>query len=149
MSDSCPYVFRWLESDHDIDSAFDLMHELRKELTRDTFVLMVRAIASTNGYRLVGGFADAKLISLAGVHHNHGLSRGSHLRVDDLVVTKPLRGGGAGRAMLQFLALEAKRLGIPALLLDARDEAKPFYSKLGFEYRQSTPCAVLVDQLMA
>jgi len=149
MSDSCLYVFRWLESDHDIDSAFDLMHELRKELTRDTFVLMVRAIASTNGYRLVGGFADAKLISLAGVHHNHGLSRGSHLRVDDLVVTKPLRGGGAGRAMLQFLALEAKRLGIPALLLDARDEAKPFYSKLGFEYRQSTPCAVLVDQLMA
>ncbi len=149
MSDSCPYVFRWLESDQDIASAFDLMHELRKELNRETFVGTVRAIASTNGYRLVGGFADAKLISLAGVHHNHGLSRGSHLRVDDLVVTKPLRGGGAGRAMLQFLALEAKRLGIPALLLDARDEAKPFYSKLGFEYRHSTPCAVLVDQLLA
>ena len=149
MSDQCPYVFRWLESDQDIASAFDLMHELRKELTRDTFVLTVRAIASTNGYRLVGGFADTKLISLAGVHHNHGLSRGSHLRVDDLVVTKACRGGGAGRAMLQFLAGEAKRLGIPALLLDARDEAKPFYSKLGFEYRHSTPCAVLVDQLLA
>ena len=149
MSDQCSYVFRWLESDQDIASAFDLMHELRKELNRATFVGTVRAISSTNGYRLVGGFANAKLISLAGVHHNYGLSRGSHLRVDDLVVTKPLRGGGAGRAMLQFLAREAKRLGIPALLLDARDEAKPFYSKLGFEYRQSTPCAVLVDQLLA
>ena len=149
MSDQCSYVFRWLESDQDIASAFDLMHELRKELNRETFVEMVHAIASTNGYRLVGGFANAKLISLAGVHHNYGLSPGSHLRVDDLVVTKPLRGGGAGRAMLQFLAREANRLGIPALLLDARDEAKPFYSKLGFEYRQSTPCAVLVDQLLA
>ena len=53
------------------------------------------------------------------------------------------------RIKLQFLAREAKRLGIPALLLDARDEAKPFYSKLGFEYRHSTPCAVLVDQLLA
>ena len=149
MSDQCSYVFRWLESDQDIASAFDLMHELRKELNRETFVEMVHAIASTNGYRLVGGFANAKLISLAGVHHNHGLSRGSHLRVDDLVVTKACRGGGAGRAMLQFLAREAKRLGISALLLDARDEAKPFYSKLGFEYRHSTPCAVLVDQLLA
>ncbi|MSR33746.1 MAG: GNAT family N-acetyltransferase [Phycisphaerales bacterium] len=149
MSAPNPYVFRWLESDQDIASAFDLMHELRAELKRETFVLMVRSIESTNGYRLVGGFDHAKLISLAGVHHNNGLSRGSHLRVDDLVVTKACRGGGAGRAMLQFLAVEAKRLGIPALLLDARDEAKPFYSKLGFEYRHSTPCAVLVDQLLA
>ncbi len=148
MINTSPYVFRWLESDQDIASAFDLMYELRSELTRASFVSTVRAIESINGYRLVGGFESAKLISLAGVHNNHGLSRGSHLRVDDLVVTKARRGGGAGRAILQFLAGEAKRLGIPALLLDARHEAKPFYSKLGFEYRHSTPCAVLVDQLL-
>ncbi|MCE9618405.1 MAG: GNAT family N-acetyltransferase [Planctomycetes bacterium] len=143
-----PLEFRWLESDAQIDAAFDLMRELREELSRDAFVATVREIHSVNGYRMAGGFREGQLVCLAGVHPNHGLSRGSHLRVDDLVVTKSRRGGGAGRAMLRFLAGEARRLGVPALLLDARIEAQPFYDKVGFEYRNSTPCSIPVEKLL-
>ena len=148
MAPDAPLAFRWLESDAQLLDAFDLMRELRGELERGGFVAAVRAIQAVNGYRMAGGFSGDRLVCLAGVHRNHGLSRGPHLRVDDLVVARDGRGRGFGREMLRFLAREAKRQGVPSLLLDARDEAKPFYSRLGFDYRRSTPCSIPVERLL-
>jgi ribosomal protein S18 acetylase RimI-like enzyme len=137
---------RELTEDREIADAFPLMHELRPHLRAETFPAQVRRQQS-EGYRLFGGFADGRLVVLAGVRDACTLSRGPHLFIDDLVTAASKRGSGHGRAMLHYLANHATERGFGLIHLDSRDTALGFYRRLGFEALTAVPCRVSVQTL--
>ena len=108
------------------DSRGDFLAEVRRQAIQE--------------YRLYGGYEDGRLVVLAGVRRSHTLSRGEHLFVDDLVTAEDARGRGHGRAMLEWLGLQAAAQGIPRIYLDSRATAKGFYERAGYTFLTSTPC---------
>lgn len=137
---------RELTRDDAVLHAFPLMRELRPHLRAESFLQQIRQQQS-DGYRLFGGFADERLVVLAGVRDACTLSRGPHLFVDDLVTAASARGQGHGRAMLRYLADHASQRGFDVIHLDSRDTALGFYRRLGFEAHTSVPCRVTVQTL--
>lgn len=58
------------------------------------------------------------------------LAVGLHVYVDDLITDEAVRGQGYGKAMLDWLKAEARRLGCARLQLDSgthRQDAHAFY----------------------
>lgn len=140
------FEIRELTSDHEILNAFPLMHELRPHLRAEAFLPQFRRQQST-GYRLFGGFADGRLVVLAGVRDACTMSRGPHLFVDDLVTATGERGRGHGRAMMRYLADHAAERGFDTIHLDSRITALDFYKRIGFEPHTSVPCRITVETL--
>ena len=137
---------RILETDADILAAFPLMSALRDRIKADTFLAEIRR-QQRDGYQLIGGFEDGRLVALAGIRPGHTLSRGEHVFVDDLVTDEGRRGEGHGTAMLRAVAARAKARGVPRVYLDSRSTAKGFYERVGFTMLTSIPCWIDVETL--
>ncbi len=141
-----PLDIRILDSDADILAAFPLMSALRDRIKADTFLAEVRR-QQRDGYQLLGGFENGRLVALAGIRPGHTLSRGEHVFVDDLVTEERRRGEGHGTAMLRWVAARAKARGVPRVYLDSRNTATGFYQRVGFTMLTSIPCWIDVDTL--
>jgi GNAT superfamily N-acetyltransferase len=128
-----------LQTDQQIQNAFDLMAVMRSELKRDQFLDDVRLL-ELDGYRLVGGFVDGKLITLAGVRRAHSLARGPYAFINDLVTHPDHRGRGYATEMLRYIASAASAQGLPMICLNSYPEAMPFYEKLKFQKMDVVPC---------
>jgi GNAT superfamily N-acetyltransferase len=88
------------------------------------FVRRVDDVQRAEGYRLVGVFDGGEhCVAVAGFRELNNLAWGHVLYVDDLSTHPDARGQGHGRALLEWCALEAGRLGCAALHLDSGVEA--------------------------
>lgn len=124
-------------------AAIAILRQLRSDVAEEAVLPRLREIAGVNGYRLLVGLdAAGEVVAVAGARPDDGLSRGPHLRIDDLVVDAARRGEGFGRAMLDGLFAEAREQGLGRLLLDARFSARGFYERLGFAFRGAEPCMI-------
>jgi ribosomal protein S18 acetylase RimI-like enzyme len=135
-----------LMSDQEILSAFPLMSILRDRLRQETFLAEIR-VQESEDFRLIGGYADGKLVALAGVRRAHTTARGAHAFVDDLVTLPEAQGKGYARQMLQYVAAQAAANGLPHVYLDSRATALGFYDKLGFRFLTSIPCWIHSETL--
>jgi len=140
------FEMRGLDSDDAIRAAYPVMAELRPHLAQADFLATVRA-QERDGYRLLGGYASGRLVSLAGYRIARTLARGEHLFVDDLVTAKAAQRHGYGKAMLVRLARIAAEHGLSRLWLDSRDTALTFYERVGFSVHTSKPCWIDAETL--
>ena len=115
------------------------MSSLRDRVRGETFVDEIRR-QQRDGYELIGGFDDGRLVTLAGIRRSHTLSRGEHLFVDDLVTDESVRGHGYGREMMAWLSARARTERIPRIYLDSRSTARGFYERIGFTFLTAIPC---------
>jgi GNAT superfamily N-acetyltransferase len=101
------------------------MRALRTHYTDEAeFVRRVDEVQRPQGYRLVGAFdEDDRCLGVAGFRVIRNLAWGDSLYVDDLSTHPDGRRHGHGRALLEWCAAEAKRLGCDALHLDSGVEA--------------------------
>lgn len=103
--------------------AFGAMRALRTHYTDpDAFASRVDDVQRPEGYRIVGAFEDgrAEAVSVAGFRVGHNLAWGERfLYVDDLSTLPDARGRGHARALLDWLAGEARRLRCDQLHLDS------------------------------
>jgi GNAT superfamily N-acetyltransferase len=105
--------------------------------TRADFVRRVDEEQRPQGYRLVGAFGDdGRCVAVAGFRLIRGLAWGDCLYVDDLSTLPEARRRGQGRALLDWCAEEARRLGCRELHLDSgvgpeREDAHRLYFNLG------------------
>ena len=137
-------IFKTLETDQEIVDAFPLMSSLRDRIRGETFVDEIRR-QQQDGYELIGGFDDGRLVTLAGIRRSHTLSRGAHLFVDDLVTDESVRGHGHGREMMAWLSALARSERIPRIYLDSRSTARGFYERIGFTFLTAIPCWIDVS----
>ena len=125
-------------SDSDITRCFDVMHELRTELTRDTFLDTVRAM-QRDGYKLA--FIEENIhdrptiVAVAGYRIYTNLYMGKHLYVDDLVTAEKWRSNGYGERLINWLREQALNAECNYFHLDSgthRNQAHKFYFSQGF-----------------
>lgn len=98
------------------------MQVLRTDLGDERgFVHTVDEVQRPEGYRLLGAFEEGEreAVAVAGFRAAHGLAWGHYLYVDDLSTPPEARQRGHGRALLDWLAEEARRLGCDQLHLDS------------------------------
>ncbi len=100
------------------------------------FVERVDEVQRPQGYRLVGVFEDGHCSAVAGFRVIRNLAWGDTLYVDDLSTHPDARRRGHGRALLEWCAAEARRLGCDELHLDSsvgpeREEAHRLYLNAG------------------
>jgi GNAT superfamily N-acetyltransferase len=102
--------------------AFSAMRALRTGLQDEaSFVVSVDELQRPEGYRLIGAFEESKesAVAVAGFRTGHNLAWGHYLYVDDLSTLPEARRDGHGRRLLDWLAVEAGRLGCEQLHLDS------------------------------
>lgn len=105
----------------DTGFAFKAMLALRTEIADEgSFVHQVDDVQRPEGYRLVGAFEEeSDVVAVAGFRCGHSLSWGHYLYVDDLSTLPGARRRGHGRALLDWLIEEGRRLGCDQLHLDS------------------------------
>ena len=117
------------ETDADIARCFAVMQQLRPHLVESDFVARVRRM-QREGFRLAWLEDGGVVRAVAGYRYWDKLFAGKALYVDDLVTDTAQRSRGHGRALLGWLAQEAKRNGCVELELDSgvqRFDAHRFY----------------------
>ena len=104
--------------------AFEAMRALRSHHADEAgFVRRVNELQRPEGYRLAGAFEGERCLGVAGFRELHNLAWGHVIYVDDLSTHPDGRRRGLGRALLEWCAQEAQRLGCDALHLDSGVEA--------------------------
>jgi GNAT superfamily N-acetyltransferase len=87
------------------------------------FVRRVDDVQRAEGYRLIGAFDGERCVAVAGFRELHTLAWGHVVYVDDFSTLPEGRRHGHGRALLEWCAEEAARLGCAQLHLDSGVEA--------------------------
>jgi GNAT superfamily N-acetyltransferase len=99
---------------------FEAMRALRPALTdAEAFAARVDGVQRPEGYRLVAAFDDDRVVAVAGFRVAHCIAWGRYLYVDDLSTLPEARRHGHARALLDWLAHEARRLACDQLHLDS------------------------------
>jgi GNAT superfamily N-acetyltransferase len=108
------------------------------QVSEQAFVAHVDGVLRPGGYTLVGVLAPAReqALAVAGFRICDSLALGHFLYVDDLSTVAEARRQGHARALMDWLALEARRLDCAQIHLDsvvgpARFDAHRFYHAWG------------------
>jgi GNAT superfamily N-acetyltransferase len=102
--------------------AFEAMRALRPHLASvDEFVARVNGAQRGEGYRLVASFAEGETdaVAVGGFRRLHTLAWGDVIYIDDLVTLESHRGQGHAHRLLEWILVEARRLGCEQLHLDS------------------------------
>ena len=122
------------ETDQDIAATFDVMHQLRPDLARVDYVPLVRELMESDGFRIAFLRDDGAVRAVAGFRIMRMLYCGSILYVDDLVTDDGVRSRGHGKALLDWLKAEGRRVGCSEIQLISRvtrEQAHRFYFREG------------------
>ncbi len=124
-----PTTIALATSDADIARCFTVMQQLRPHLVESDFVPRVRRMQG-EGFHLAFLMDAGAVRAVAGYRYYDKLFSGKNLYVDDLVSDSTQRSRGHGRALLAWLAGQARAQGCAQLELDSgvqRFEAHRFY----------------------
>ena len=144
MNDRSSSSIRRATTDAEILACFEVMSELRPHLVQAEFVAAIRRMEQ-EGFRLASLTADGEVQAVAGYRVMEMLRTGKMVEVDDLVTSGRARSSGHGKALLEWIAGEARSEGCSVLELDSgvhRADAHRFYFRqrmhvLGFHFSTS------------
>lgn len=128
-----PHDIRVLTTDAGLRAAWPVVRQLRPHLDEDAFVAQALCQCE-GGYRAAALFHDGAPRAYAGWRVVEYLAHGRHAYVDDLVTDADARGRGHGKALFDWLKMEARALGCRSLQLDSgtqRKDAHAFYLREG------------------
>ncbi|HKR76452.1 MAG TPA: GNAT family N-acetyltransferase [Rhodanobacter sp.] len=131
-----PTTIQPAETDAQIAATFEVMRQLRPQLERDTYVDAIRALADSDGLRLLALHDEQGTVrAVASWRVMNMLYCGRLVSVDDLVVDERVRSHGYGAQLVARLKDEARALGCSELQLisrTTREQAHRFYFREGF-----------------
>ena len=106
--------------------AYGPMHQLRPHITSaQEFADQVDAFQRPQGYRLVASFSDDVCVAAGGFRRLHTLAWGDLIYIDDLVTLESHRGRGHASRLLEWILVEARRLGCAQVHLDSAPHRHP------------------------
>lgn len=138
------FLVRRATTDAEINACFPVMRELRPHLRETDFVAAVRRMEG-EGFRLAALTIDGAVQAVAGYRIIEMLRTGRMVEIDDLVTAQSTRSAGCGKALLDWIAAEARAEGCSVLELDSgvqRADAHRFYFRermhvLGFHFSRT------------
>jgi ribosomal protein S18 acetylase RimI-like enzyme len=127
-------MLKHAETNDEIISCFDVMSELRANLTSPlSFLEQVRRMQQ-EGYQLLMAIEDGNLIALAGYRGVENFIHGMFIYVDDLITSEKRRGQELGERMLVNIFETAKEDGYSKVVLNTgigNTFAQGFYYHMG------------------
>lgn len=121
-----------------LSKVLPLIRELRPHLDAESFERLYKEARLRDEYKLVGLVRDEICYALMGYRILFDFTHGKHLYIDDLVVTRDLRGAGLGAMLLNHAREQAEVLGCEGLRLctgvDNKDAVR-FYEREGWAPR--------------
>jgi GNAT superfamily N-acetyltransferase len=122
------------ETDEQIAATHPVMRQLRPHIAPPDYLPTVRRMMETDRFRLAAALVDGRVRAVAGYRVMEMLYCGRILYVDDLVSDEAARSTGLGKALLDWLKAEGRRLGCAQIHLDSRvtrADAHRFYFREG------------------
>ena len=126
--------FLLAETDDEILSTFDVMHQLRPQLERSAYVALMRGLRASDGLHLLALRDGGEVRAVATWRVMNMLYCGRLLYIDDLVTDERARSHGYGAQLLARLKDEARALGCSQIQLIShvkREGAHRFYFREG------------------
>ena len=126
-------MIKTAETDHDIESCYPVMAELRPHLSAEQFLNQVQ-MQMQFGYQLSYLETESNVVAVAGHRLSHNLAWGKFFYVDDLVTAAQHRSKGYGKQLLDWLIDYARQQSCQQLHLDSgaqRKDAHRFYKREG------------------
>ena len=105
--------------DHEIQSCYPVLAELRPHLKAEEFLVRVKRQAAQAGYKLAR-LLDGEVKAVAGFRVAEGLAWGKFLNLDDLVTKGADRSKGYGGELFDWLVTYARAEGCEELHLNSR-----------------------------
>lgn len=130
-----PVTIDLATSDTQIAATFDVMHQLRPQLERATYVASIRSLMASDGFRLAALRDAGEVRAVAGYRLMNMLYCGRLLYIDDLVCDGRVRSRGYGARLLDWLREHARSEGCSEVQLISRvtrEQAHRFYFREGF-----------------
>jgi len=121
-----------------LDSAFEVLRQLRPHLNLTSFHQIYDAAKKADGYTLVGYYRGDECLGVMGYRVYSDFVRGAHLYIDDLVTTEAARSQGIGAKLLQYAEEETARRKMTELRLCAvleNEGGLRFYEREGWTRR--------------
>ncbi len=128
-------VIRELTALEDLQSIFPLIHQLNPELDEALFRQRLDAMLLEGGYRCIAAFDRDVMVGAAGFWTGTHLWCGRYVEPDNVIVDRTLRSGGIGKLMMDWIEVEARRMGCELLKLEAyaeRTRTREFYRRQGY-----------------
>lgn len=132
---------REARSESELQSAYEILKELRKDLAWSDFQSLYQEARKADGYGLWLGFKDQSAVAVMGMRILHDYVHGKHLYIDDLVTTESVRSQGVGAEMLKFAEkfCVEKKCNLLRLSTGTENEGgKKFYAREGWTLRSVT-----------
>ena len=126
---------REIRDEQGLRQVWPVMQQLRPHLSEQQFVDLA-AVMRPEGFRVAAAFDNDVCVAVTGFRIQHYLHRGKNLYVDDLVTETALHGRGYGKALLDWLKLEAAKSNCANLHLDSGTQrlgAHAFYFAQGMK----------------
>lgn len=117
-----------LSTKSEMMKAFFLVQQMYEKMDEATFSQMVDEMIERNDYKMVGAFADGKMIGVSGFWISCMLYCGRYLQVSNLVVDRDNRKGGVGKKLLDYLEKIARDEDCKKVVLDSYTENKKSHS---------------------
>lgn len=130
--------FRKLRTDEELETAYQLLRQLRTSLSQSEFLETYRQAHAQDRYELWGGIQNGECVGVMGARILHDYVHGKHLYIDDLVVDESKRSQGTGARFLKHAETLAKEEGCRGLRLCTGIDWKPaqkFYEREGWVAR--------------
>ena len=118
-------------------SLYPLIVQLNTTLKQAGYKVFLRDMLS-HGYRMAGVFEGKKCIGISGFWISTKLYSGKYVELDNVVIDKDHRGGGAGKLLCDWIVAEGKKQGCVMAMLDAYSEnsaGHKFYFREGYVLR--------------
>lgn len=134
---------RFLDLPDQIESVYGIVRELRPHLSLDDFKHLVMLGHAADGYRIVVHEERGAAVAMMGYRILHDLAHGSHLCIDDLIVSAGARSRGHGSELLKFAEAECRRLGFASLRVNAdtgatdAESVGAFFEREGWDLRET------------
>lgn len=122
-------------SPEQIAATYDVMVQLRPHIARAEYVPFVQRLIADERFSLAAVVEDGVVRGVAGYRVMEMLYCGRMMYIDDLVVDERVRSRGYGKALLESLKAEARRLECTEVQLISRvtrEDAHRFYFREGF-----------------
>lgn len=122
-------------TDEQIGATYDVMVQLRPHIARAEYVPFVQRLIANERFSLAALSDDGVVRAVAGYRVMEMLYCGRMMYIDDLVTDERVRSRGYGKALIDWLKAEARRLSCTEVQLISRvtrEEAHRFYFREDF-----------------
>ncbi|TXG98941.1 MAG: GNAT family N-acetyltransferase [Nevskiaceae bacterium] len=131
---SAEIIIKFAETDEEILACFDVMRELRPNLTTPQSFLEQVLRMRERGYQLLTASEHGIPVALAGFRDKEMLIHGHFIYVDDLVTSESRRGHKLGEQLLKYIFELARSQNYSKVILDTgigNSLAQRFYYRMG------------------